>query len=269
MNSALAGLLSGVAGGTSKYGQMQDEQRKFGLDQKAADQAQMRKESFAQFQYSLQDSGMVTKEGRRANNSQADTSEPGALESGADRTTRTKEEARVKAAAALETKRAADLDEKRKYQEGITAEADVKKANLLEAKLKREALEEEKKDKEKIAKAKTKEEKDFVKDSKATINTRARESGDEGLVARTDAAYNFALDNRDNPMVKLVPDVVSAIKTRSNAPKFEEAFKENKGLWSSRKAELAKTRDQLKEGGMSPADIKRAEEYLELQGKFK
>lgn len=269
MNSALAGILSGVAGGANKYGQLKDEQRQFTLSQKAADQAQMRKENFAKFQYSLQDSGMVTKEGRRVSNSQADAAAEGALESSANQQARIKEEARVKALQEAEAKRVSELNEKRKYQEGLTTEADAKKAVLLEAKLKREAEAAKKKETKDAEKAKTKEDKEWVTSSNKDINTKIKDSNYDGVTADVEAAMSFYAENKDNPKVAMIPKVMAASKVYKNAIKFKEIFEGNKGLLTSRDAEIKKTQEQMKKEGMSAMDIQRVTTYLKDTGALK
>ena len=68
MNSAMMGALSGAAGGLSKYGEIQGEQRKYNMDQKKIQAEPLRKENFARFQHDLtqsaRGSGMVTQAGQ-------------------------------------------------------------------------------------------------------------------------------------------------------------------------------------------------------------
>ena len=72
MNSFFAGALAGVQGGVSKYSELQDEQRKYKLDEKKAQQVQARKENFLRFGYKYQDSGMVSQQGRQLSNQEYD-----------------------------------------------------------------------------------------------------------------------------------------------------------------------------------------------------
>jgi len=68
MGSFLTGALSGVVGGIDKYGQIQNDQRKYNMDQKKIQAETLRKENFARFQHKLtqsgRGSGMVTQTGQ-------------------------------------------------------------------------------------------------------------------------------------------------------------------------------------------------------------
>lgn len=261
MNSALAGLLTGVAGGASKYGQVRDEQRKYDLSEKKSAQDQMRKESFARFQYGLQDSGMRTTQGRVVSNTQAD--QGGNFEGRGDRLARIKSAEDEKNRANTAADKAVLLEEK-----------DAKKAILLDTKQKREdKIREDNIKRQEAAlktktdrtdkKAETKIEKDFVINGKRTIRENIKNTAYHGapFTAKIEGAMEFYGTNRDNPMVEMIPEVMSASRVYKNSMAFIEVYNANESFFDKNK--LKETKAAMKTKGMSKLDIDQAVKYLE------
>jgi len=261
MDALLGGFLSGVAGASSAYGDIKSEQRQYELDNKKAQQAQMRKESFAKFQYSLQDSGLVNQQGRKMSNEQVDAMEgpeQSALESRDDRKARVTEETRL-----------AKIEEQKVAAEGVRDEKREYEAQLLKDKNALKKSEQEAKDSAKKKKRGQEIKEAFVKDSNKDINTKAKDSDFDGVTADVEAVLSFVAENRDNPQIATLPKVKAASKVYKDSLDFLAKFEANKGFWSGRKSEIAKTVEEMRKDGMSETDVNRVKKYLSDTGKLK
>lgn len=253
MNSALAGILTGVQGGANEYSDIKQEQRTYELDEKEADQAQMRRDNFAKYNYmNYTKSGMVDKDtGRRLSPGELEgLGDEGlsALESQSDREVRIKEETRVategrattKAEAAKEEARKQAVvvrDEKREYDKGIAAT----KAKAAEKKL----------TKTEASKLKTK----FT----SSLNTALRDT--DTRTEKTSAILNHVHDvYGDEPTIKNLPQVKKARFIENQAMKVAEMQAEG----TSKTDILA----AMKEEGMTPEDAREAYDYAKETGWF-
>jgi hypothetical protein len=252
MNSALAGLLTGIQGGASKYGDIKGEQRKYELDEKKADQAAQRQASYKKYNYLNYDrSGVFNKQGIEQTNQQVlDYNNSGALRGSAQNTAEVTEKARIAAEdiattkselAKEEARKQAEIvrDEKRDYTEGKVAE----RQKVLDAN------------------ASDKEKKDFAKGFVTKLGSKLKDV--EGKSERTEATLGLVVDVYGNaPIIANMTQVKKARWIEKGA--FEASTLQS---GSKSKSEII-TSLQGAPLKMTAADAREAYEYSKYSGMF-
>ena len=258
MNSFIAGAMAGTAGAANKYGEMQQEQRKYDQEQIRANAADLRKRNFAAYDYELRDSysgsGMVTKGGKEFTNKEyKDKSNTSALQSKAD------------------------------YLQQKVEERDDKKAETKEE-LYQQHREENKvddaaEDKVKDSKKQKTEDIEYLKEQNKQVRQEIADA-DEKDQPGAKTVYTLAKgEQQSDPRFFESPEYKEAVLIRDKSKMVERTFMKHKGLFSSREAEKQKTRDELKKSrkdkngkkipGATDQELDKIFDYLDYYDTFK
>ena len=284
MNSAMAGILSGVAGGAGKYQEIQDEQRKYTLEDKKAQQELNRRESFARYNYTLQDSGLRNTQGRVQSNQQVDAMSPeeqSALEGVGTQSARFKAEAdekvRANAASVAATKKGGQMsqyyladgtnltnDEAAAAQESGTT---IINKHTLDQK----AIDSKQgiRDKESTKK----EDLNYVKDIKKDVDTTIKSSdafiGVDRNVAKSITLIDMMGTHGKDPRFMEMPEVKHAMYIEKNAPFVLAKLDEAKQYFKSRAAEQKGVIDtMMRERKVSRAQAQEFIDYLKATNQY-
>lgn len=259
MKSWVAGALRGTQAAAGKYGQIQDEQRKFKNDQTKAAADDMRKRRFTEFNYELKDSytsSGTIEEGRELTKKEAAIP---ALE-GKKRMSKIEFEAQKKVEAeetALEKTIAAEERGVERQTEGEIRRKELAKEGEKEKATKKASAE------------KKKEDTAYLKEVDKNVRRAAKEidTGDRVVdnILATMEEGDIQQDERflDSESYKSASEVMRATEY------FMTEFEEQKGVWASRKEEIRKTKEALIDRGAPKDQIDKVIRVLEAQGKLK
>ena len=271
MNSTMMGALSGAAGGLSKYGEIQGEQRKYNMDQKKIQAETLRKENFARFQHDLSQSargsGMVSNVGQEYTKAELE---------GLPEGERTSALSKYDYQEGVKTRQAEKTAGKKKQAKGqeiskewTTSTGDPitnqEAEKLLETPEGRQQLmnrlERDVAKEERVATVKGKA--TSAKDKKAVESNfrRSVTSANKQTMTGTEAekvdVILAEVDNfQDDPIVMNLPQVQNAQATRASGELINQMFKSGKSK--------SQIESEMKADGASPKQIKDAMAYADF-----
>lgn len=240
MNSALAGLLSGVAGAANTYGTMQKEQHQYDLEQQKVSAELIRKQNFMQQtkreDYKYQPSGLVNKAtGKPLSQEEASNAPAASTVSALEYKTGITETSKAKGKALADTEQ-----EKKRLQ--IAGEKEA----TWQAHEAQKVAQTNKVRKDKSTKDQEAADRKYVEKMSAEVKSIAKtDEHKQGKGAEIVAALSLGEQQKDERFFNS-PVYKEAIATKAISEEAKTIFEEQKGYFASRKAEKEETRKLLK-----------------------